>query len=192
MVFTLELRPSLELTDEQLEDFARNNPDAKFERNAKGELVIVALTGGDTGRRNIKLSARLENWSEVSKLGVAFDSSTGFRLPSGAIRSPDAAWVSEPRWQALSAEQRRKYVPLCPDFVVELRSPSDEIEDIQAKMREYLDSGVQLGWLLDPETQRVEIYRPDRPVEVLHNPTTLLGDPVLPGLVLNLAGILTN
>ena len=192
MVVTLDLHPTLELNDEQFEQICRQNPDLKFERTAKGELVIVALTGGETGRRNIKLSARLENWNETTNLGVGFDSSTGFRLPNEAIRSPDAAWVRLERWQALTAEQRKKYVPLCPDFVVELRSTSDELAEIQAKMREYLENGLQLGWLLDPETQTVEIYRPGHVVEVLRNPEQLSGEPVLPGFVLKLAGILSD
>jgi Uma2 family endonuclease len=190
MVVTLDLRPTLELNDEQFEQICKQNPDLKFERTAKGELVVVALTGGETGRRNIKLSARLENWRDQANLGVAFDSSTGFRLPNNAIRSPDAAWVKMERWQSLTSEQRQKYVPLCPDFVVELRSASDEIEDVQPKMREYLENGLQLGWLLDPETQTVEIYRPAQAVEVLKNPTQLFGEAVLPGFVLNLTGIL--
>ncbi|UBF23807.1 Uma2 family endonuclease [Kovacikia minuta CCNUW1] len=192
MVVTLDLRPTLELNDEQFEQICKQNPDLKFERTAKGELVVVALTGGETGRRNIKLSARLENWNEEANLGVAFDSSTGFRLPNGAIRSPDAAWVKQERWQALTPEQRKKYVPLCPDFVVELRSASAEIEEVQAKMREYLENGLQLGWLLDPETQTVEIYRPTQSVEVLHHSLQLSGEEVLPGFVLKLAGILTD
>jgi len=190
--YTLNLRPTLELTDEQFEQVCQANRDLKFERNAKGELIVMALTGGETGRRNIKLSARLENWSSQSDLGVAFDSSTGFRLPNSAIRSPDAAWVRKERWLALTALQRKKYVPLCPDFLVELRSASDELENIQQKMREYLENGLQLGWLIDPEMQRVEIYRPDRDVEVLSSPAVLSGEEVLPGFVLELKGILTD
>lgn len=190
MVVTLDLRPILELTDEQFEQICRSNPDLKFERTAKGELVVVALTGGETGRRNIKLSARLETWSDAAGLGVAFDSSTGFRLPNGAIRSPDAAWICLERWESLTPEQRKKIVPLCPDFLVELRSPNDELEDLQAKMQEYLANGLKLGWLLDPDTQTVEIYRPDLGVEILTNPTDLTGEDVLPGFCLNLTGIL--
>ena len=189
---TLNLRPTITLTDEQFEQICRTNRDLKFERTAQGELVVMSLTGGDTGRRNIKLSARLENWSSESNLGVAFDSSTGFRLPNGAIRSPDAAWVRLERWQALTSEQRKKFVPLCPDFLVELRSPSDELEDIQAKMQEYLANGLLLGWLIDPHRQIVEVYRPNQSVEILNHPTTLSGEEVLPEFVLNLTGILTD
>jgi Uma2 family endonuclease len=190
MVVTLDLRSTVELTDERFEQICQSNRDLKFERTAIGELVVVALTGGETGRRNIKLSARLEIWNEQSETGVAFDSSTGFRLPNGAIRSPDAAWVRLDRWQGLTTEQRKKLVPLCPDFVVELRSPSDEISDIQAKMKEYLENGLRLGWLIDPETQRVEVYRVDRTVEVLESPTKLSGEDVLSDFSLSLTGIL--
>jgi Uma2 family endonuclease len=195
MVVTLDLRSTVELTDDRFEQICQSNRDLKFERTAIGELVVVALTGGET-RRNIKLSARLEMWNEQSETGVAFDSSTGFRLPNGAIRSPDAAWIRLDRWEVLTSEQRKKLVPLCPDFLVELRSPSDEIADIQAKMREYQENGLRLGWLLDPETQRVEIYRGDRTapgvrtVEILENPTQLSGEGILSDFILNLTGIL--
>lgn len=191
LVFTLALRFTLELTDEQFEQIRQANRDLKFERTAKGELVIVALTGGETGRRNLNLTGQLWLWNQQTGLGEGFGSSTGFRLPNGAIRSPDAAWVQLERWQTLPPEQRKKYVPLCPDFVVESRSASDELMDLQAKMREYLENGLQLGWLLDPETETVEIYRSQQPVEVLVKPTTLSGGAVLPGFVLTLAGILT-
>lgn len=185
MVVTLDLHPSLELTDEQFERICQANRDLKLERTAKGNLVIIALTAGETGRRNIKLSARMENWSDESNLGVAFDS-TGFRLPNGAIRSPDAVWLRLDRWQALTSEQQKKFVTLCPYFVVELASPSDEVEDIREKMQEYLANGLQLGWLIDPSTQTVEIYRPNQPVEILNQPATLSGENILPEFVLNL------
>jgi Uma2 family endonuclease len=191
IVFTLALRPTLELTDEQFEQICQANQDLKFERTAKGELVIVALTGGETGRRNLNLSGQLWLWNQQTGLGEGFDSSTGFRLPNGAIRSPDAAWVRLERWQTLTPEQRKKYVPLCPDFVVELRSASDELMDLQAKMQEYLENGLQLGWLLDPEAQTVEIYRSNQAVELLEKPVNLSGESILPGFVLALTGILT-
>ncbi|HEY9895176.1 MAG TPA: Uma2 family endonuclease [Candidatus Sericytochromatia bacterium] len=191
IVFTLALRPTLELTDEQFEQICQANRDLKFERTAKGELVIVALTGGETGRRNLNLSGQLWLWNQQTGLGEGFDSSTGFRLPNGAIRSPDAAWVRLERWQALTPDQRKKYVPLCPDFVVELRSASDELMDLQTKMQEYLENGLQLGWLLDPETETVEIYRSNQAVELLEKPVNLSGESILPGFVLALTGILT-
>ena len=191
MVLALDLRPAHELTDAQFEQICQVNRDLKFERTATGELIVVALTGGETGRRNIKLSARLEIWSSEANLGVAFDSSTGFKLPNGAIRSPDAAWVQQQRWAALTPTQRQKIVPLCPDFLIELRSPSDDLEDLRAKMREYVENGLRLGWLIDPETQTVEIYCPHSSPEILQAPTTLSGEPVLPDFVLPLIGILT-
>lgn len=189
---TLNLRPTITLTDEQFEQICRVNRDLKFERTAHGELVVMSLTGGDTGRRNLSLTGQLWLWNQQSGLGEGFDSSTGFRLPNGAICSPDAAWVRLERWQALTPEQRKKFVPLCPDFLVELRSPSDELEDIQAKMQEYLANGLLLGWLIDPYRQIVEIYRPNQSTEILNHPTTLSGEEVLPEFVLNLTGILTD
>jgi len=180
------------ITDEEFEKICRENRDRKFECTAQGELVIMSLTGGETGRRNIKLSARLEVWSDAAQLGVAFDSSTGFRLPNGAIRSPDAAWVSQSRWDALTPEQRRKWVPLCPDFVVERKSPSDDIADLQTKMLEYQETGLKLGWLIDPDRQIVEVYQIDRPVELLSNPEEISANGIMVGFVLKLAGILTT
>jgi Uma2 family endonuclease len=180
------------ITDEEFEKICCENRDRKFERTAQGELVIMSLTGGETGRRNIKLSARLEVWSDAAQLGVAFDSSTGFRLPNGAIRSPDAAWISQSRWDALTPEQRKKWVPLCPDFVVELKSPSDDIADLQAKMLEYQENGLKLGWLIDPDRQIVEVYQIDRPVELLSNPEEISANGIMVGSVLKLAGILTT
>ena len=192
MVITLNLHPTLELTDEQFEQICRHNRDLRFERTAAGELVVMSPTGGEKGRRNGGLTAQLWVWNQSRRLGEVFDSSTGFRLPNGATRSPDLAWVRQKRWQALTQQERRKFVPLGPDFVVELRSPSDELGDLQAKMQEYLENGVCLGWLIDPETQRVEIYRPGQPVEVLQNPATLSGESVLPEFVLDLSDILAD
>ncbi|MEQ9548023.1 MAG: Uma2 family endonuclease [Coleofasciculus sp. G3-WIS-01] len=189
---TLNLRPTLTLTDEQFEQICCANRDLKLERTAQGELVVMALTGGDTGRRNLRLTGQLWLWNQQSGLGEGFDSSTGFRLPNGAIRSPDAAWVRLDRWQALTPEQRKKFVPLCPDFLVELRSLSDELEDIQVKMQEYLANGLLLGWLIDPQMQNVEIYRPNQAVETLNQPTTLSGESILPEFVLDLTGILSD
>lgn len=189
---TLNLRPTLTLTDEQFEQICRANRDLKFERTAQGELVVMALTGGDTGRRNLRLTGQLWLWNQQTGLGEGFDSSTGFRLPNGAIRSPDAAWVRLDRWQALTPEQRKKFVPLCPDFLVELRSLSDELEDIQAKMQEYLANGLLLGWLIAPQRQTVEIYRPNQAVENLNQPTILSGESILPEFVLDLTGILSD
>lgn len=189
---TLNLRPTIELTDEQFEQICRANRDLRFERTAKGELIVMSPTGSETGERNWGLNGQLWLWNQQNRLGKGFDSSTGFKLPNGATRSPDAAWVTNERWDALPTQQKRKFAPICPDFVVELRSPSDELEDLQAKMQEYLNNGIRLGWLIDPETRLVEIYRPNQPVQVLNNPTTLSGESVLPGFVLDLAEILTD
>lgn len=189
-VITITLKSLLDLTDDAFYELCRSNPDVKFERTATGELVIMPPTGGETGDRNRRLIQRLGNWTDADNSGLAFDSSTGFKLPNGAERSPDAAWVSLDRWEALTPEQRREFPPLAPDFVVELRSASDDLEPLQAKMREYLSNGVRLGWLINPQDRQVEIYRPDQPVEVLQSPPSLSGESVLPGFGLDLARIL--
>lgn len=172
------------LTEEQFARLCQENPDLQFELTAQGELVIMAPTGMDTGRRNSRLTRRLDTWAEMDGTGIAFDSSTLFTLPNGAKRSPDAFWVRRERWDALPAKERAGFGLLCPDFVVELRSPTDRLPDLQDKMQEYLDNGARLGWLIDPVEKRVYIYRPDQSVEVLDDPTTLRGDPVLPGFIL--------
>ena len=186
---TLNLQSLIEITDEQFYQLCQANRDLKFERTAKGEILIMPPTGSETGGRNAGLTAQLWLWNQQTRLGKSFDSSTGFRLPNSADRSPDAAWVRRDRWDALTAIQKRKFAPICPDFVVELCSPNDDIEDVQAKMQEYLANGIRLGWLIDPETRRVEIYRPHQPVEILHNPATISGEEVLPGFVLDLQPI---
>ena len=176
--------------DDDLLELASVNPELKFEVTKNGELVIMSPTGGDGGIRNVKISTRLEIWSEQSGLGVTFDSSTMFALPNGAKRSPDASWVTLEQWNALTQEQRLKFPPLCPDFVVELRSPTDSLKDGQAKMNEYREQGAKLGWLIEPQNKTVYIYRPGENVEVLESPTKLSGENVLPGFELQLARIL--
>jgi Uma2 family endonuclease len=186
---SLELPNKIALcvTQEQFDLLAAANRDLRLERTAAGELIVNPPTGGETGKRNLSISTQLGKWFETHEdLGEAFDSSTGFRLPNGADRSPDASWVSRERWEALTPQQRKGFIPLCPDFVIELRSESDSLPKLQAKMREYIDNGARLGWLIDPQNRRVEIYRPQREVEVLENPTELSGEEVLPGFVLNL------
>ncbi|HHP7244287.1 MAG TPA: Uma2 family endonuclease [Elainellaceae cyanobacterium] len=190
MSMVLNLHPLIELTHEQFAALCHHNQDLRLERTATGDLVIMPPTGGETGRRNLNLASQLWLWNQRSQLGEAFDSSTGFTLPNGATRSPDAAWVTKARWQALTSEQRRSFIPLCPDFAVELLSPSDTLPSVRPKMQEYLENGLRLGWLIDPTTKRVECYRPDDTVEVLENPKELVGDPVLPGFVLDLSDIL--
>ena len=176
---------ALDLTDAQFDRLCHDNPDLRLELTAQRTLVIMSPTGSKTGWRNSKLNQRLANWAEQDGTGLAFDSSTGFTLPNGAKRSPDAAWVRRARWEALSEEQQEGLAPLCPDFVVELRSPDDRLVILQEKMEEYIANGAQLGLLLDPSTRRVYIYHPQSPVEVLEDPATLSGDPVLPGFVFN-------
>lgn len=148
-------------------------------------MVIVAPIGGETGSYNSELNADFVIWNRQAKLGIVFDSSTCFRLPNQALRSPDVAWIKQERWDALTPEQKAKFPPIVPDFVLELMSPSDDLSDAQAKMREYIENGVQLGWLLSRKTCSVEVYCPNQPVDVLESPETLSGGAVLPGFVLN-------
>ena len=181
---------ALHITQEQFELLSSANRDLRLERTAQGELIVNPPTGGESGKRNLSISTQLGNWFEAhEELGEAFDSSTGFRLPNGADRSPDASWIRRERWQSLTLQQQKGIVPLCPDFVVELRSESDRLSKLQAKMQEYINNGAKLGWLIDPQNRRVEIYRPGKAVEVLDNPATLSGEDVLPGFVLNLRRI---
>lgn len=186
---TLQLPPVLKLTDEQFEQLAAANQDLQLELTAKGALIIMPPTGGETGDRNFELDGQLWLWNRQNRLGKAFDSSTGFRLPNGATRSPDVAWMEMERWEALTPAQRKKFLPLCPDFAVELVSETDAVEDVRQKMQEYLQNGLRLGWLINPKLRQVEIYRPNRDVEVLESPTTLSGEDVLPGFVLDLQPI---
>jgi Uma2 family endonuclease len=174
---------SVHLTDEQFYDLCRDNPELRFELTARKELVIMSPTGMKTGWRNGKITQRLANWTEQDGTGVCFDSSAGFALPNGAKRSPDAAWIPMEKWQALTDEQKEKFGPLCPDFVVELRSPTDTLSSLQEKMKEYIENGAELGWLFEPKTMQAYIYRPNQPVECLDNPTSMSGDPVLRGFL---------
>ncbi len=146
---TLSLRPVVELTPDQLLEISSLNDDLRLELTAKGELILMPPAGSETGDRNSELNMQLRIWAKPGGTGVTFDSSAGFTLPNGAVRSPDASWVESSRWASLSAEQRRKYAPLCPDFVVELLSPSDSPSAMQDKMREYIENGARLGWLID-------------------------------------------
>jgi len=178
---------ALKVSLEQFEFLAVANRDLRLERTATGELIVNPPTGWETGESNFSIISQLGNWyAEREDLGKAFDSSTGFILPNGAIRSPDASWVSRERWQALAAKEKGTFAKICPDFVVELRSKSDRRSELQAKMREYIDNGARLGWLIDPQNHQVEIYRFGKEVEVVVNPSQLSGEDVLPGLVLDL------
>ena len=190
---TIYLPPRLELeidlTDEQFWQLCQKNDDLRFERSAKGELIIMSPTGGNTSKRNLKIGTQLDIWNSQNNLGEVFDSNGGFRLPNGADRAPDASWVSRQRWDALSPEEQDKFPPLCPDFVAELMSPSDSLEKTRAKMREYIENGAQLGWLINRKKRQVEIYRPSKDVEILENPQRVSGENVLPGFVLDLTSI---
>lgn len=185
---TIKLDP-LTLSDDQFYQLCLTNRELRFERNSQGDLVIMSPTGGETSNRNVEISYQLQSWSRRTQIGVAFDSSGGFKLPNGADRSPDAAWLKREKWESLTLEQQRKFVPLCPDFVIELRSPSDDLKPLREKMQEYQENGAQLGWLIDRQTRTVEIYRPGQAVEVLNNPESLGGETVLPDFLLDLAPI---
>ena len=182
----VQLHPVIEMTDEQFFAFCQINRELRIERSARGELVIMSPTGSETGERNFSLIVQLGIWVERDGTGVGFDSSSGFTLPNGAVRSPDAAWIKKSRWEAISSEQRQKFAPICPDFVVELRSASDSLKVLQDKMEEYVENGALLGWLIDPNQKRVYVYRPPGEMECLENPETVSGEPVLSGFVLDL------
>ncbi len=187
--FALDLRPVVDLTDDQFYDLCQANRDLRFERTAEGEILIMAPTGGETGRRNAQLTYALMHWSNQDRTGVVFDSSTAFKLPNGATKSPDASWIRKERWDKLSDAQKQKFSPICPDFVIELRSATDSVAELQEKMQEYIENGAQLGWLIDPQERRAYVYRPNTDVETPENAETLAGDPVLAGFVLDLKEI---
>ncbi|HAN73571.1 MAG TPA: hypothetical protein DCQ51_14365 [Planktothrix sp. UBA8407] len=174
------------ITDEQFYQLCVANRELKLERTAKGDLIIMPPTGGTTGNRNFKLAQQLANWTDTDGTGIGFDSSTCFKLPKGADFSPDAAWIPLAKWHLLTPEQQEKFPPICPDFIIELRSPSDSLKPLQDKMQEYIDNGSRLGWLINPKNRQVEIYRQGKEKEILENPTTLSGEDVLPEFVLNL------
>jgi len=186
---TLNLNPIIKLTDEQFFQLCQENENIRLERTAKGELIIMSPAGGETSNSNAGLTAQVWIWNEQNKLGKVFDSSTGFKLPNGANRAPDASWVTLERWNALTAEQKKKFPPICPDFVVELMSPSDSLKETQDKMKEYRDNGARLGWLINRKSRQVEIYRQGAEVEVLSSPATLSGEDVIPGFMLSLESI---
>jgi len=185
---TLKFDP-LCLSDEQFFQLCQNNRDLRFERNHPGDLIIMSPTGGETGDRNSEINYQLRHWNKQSQGGKVFDSSTGFKLPNGADRSPDSAWIPLEKWQSLTFQQQQGFVPLCPDFVIELRSKSDNLNALQNKMQEYLANGTRLGWLINRQDRQVEIYRPDHGVEVLADPSHLSGEKILPGFVLDLAPV---
>ena len=186
---TVSLKSVIDMTDDQFFQLCQNNRELRFERNANGELIIMSPAGGETGNRNGRLNQQLFNWTDADGTGIAFDSSTGFKLPNGADRSPDASWIKLERWDALTDDEKQKFPPICPDFVIELLSPSDSLKTTQEKMKEYMDNGVRLGILINRKSRQVEIYRPGKEVEVLDSPATVSGEDVLKGFVLNLGMI---
>jgi len=186
---TLNLNPIIQLTKEQFYTLCATNPETKLELNAKGELIIMSPTGGETSAWNAELNADLVIWNRRTRLGKTFDSSGGFSLPNGAQRSPDVAWIPLEKWTALTSEEKRGFLPLCPDFVIELLSPSDSWSQGIEKMEEYRENGCRLGWLLEPKNKRVAIYRAQQAVEILEFPDFLSGEDVLKGFNLNLAKI---
>lgn len=186
---TLRMSPALELTDEQFFNLCQINSDLRLERTAEGDIIVMPPTGGETGTRNTSITGQLYVWTKQDGTGTAFDSSTGFSLPNGSDRSPDAAWISHARLAQLTAEQKKKFIPLCPEFVIELRSQSDDLAELQAKMEEYIANGARLGWLIDPEERRVFVYRPGAAVEELKNVTQVSGEPELAGFTLDLREI---
>ena len=184
-----QLTLNINLTDEEFFQLCQNNRDLRFERTAAGELIIMPPTGSDTGNRNFDIAVELGIWNKQTKLGKGFDSSTGFKLSNGKDVSPDVAWIKKERWDSLTPQQQNKFAPIAPDFVIELRSASDNLKLLQEKMQEYIANGVKLAWLIDRKQRKVFIYRPNCAVEELDNPQTLTGEDILPGFVLDLSEI---
>lgn len=176
----------LKSTEDTFYELCRQNPELRLERTAKGGVIVMPPTGGETGSRNDEIIRQLSNWRKSDGTGKSFESSTGYRLPNGANRSPDASWITKAKLAQLTVEQKKVFLPLCPDFAIELRSPSDDLETIKAKMDEYIANGLRLGWLIDPEEQAVYVYRPNVEVQKLGSISEVSGDPELPGFVLDL------
>ncbi|VEP17996.1 conserved hypothetical protein [Hyella patelloides LEGE 07179] len=190
---TLSLKPFIDkISDRDLEHLCQENPEARLEINPQGKLIVMSPTGSESGKFNISLAAQIWNWNNRTKLGIAFDSSTGFKLSNGAVRSPDVSWVAVAKWNSLTKKQQRKFAPIDPDFVIELISPTDDLDELQNKMREYMNCGVKLGWLINPEDRQVEIYRQQEELEILDNPETLSGEDILPNLIVSLKDIFEN
>lgn len=179
----------LTVTHEQFIELAIANSELNLERAATGELIVMPPTGSETGQKNSDINGQLWLWNRQTKLGKTFDSSTGFHLPNGADRSPDAAWIRQERWDQLSSEQKQTFAPISPDFVLELRSKTDSLESLQKKMQEYINNGVRLGWLIDRKRQVVEIYRQNQQIEILEQPMSLSGEDILPGFILDLTEV---
>ena len=182
----LRLSPVVELTEEQFLAFCEMNHEARIERTAEGELEIMPPAGMYTGSKELDIGAQLRSWARRDGSGIAFGPSSGFTLPNGAVRGPDAAWITKTRLAELTTEDKRGFGHICPDFVIELRSQSDSLRVLQAKMDEYMENGARLGWLIDPQNRRVYVYRPNSEIEILGNPESVSADPELKGFTLNL------
>ena len=190
MTYTINIRAFTDsISDRALEQLCRENPELRFETDAQGKLIVMSPTGSLTGEKNADLIYQLQSWNRQTKLGVVFDSSTGFKLSNGATRSPDVSWITSERWNSLSDRQKRGFAPIDPDFAIELLSPTDDLSTTQAKMNEYMTCGVKLGWLINPDAKKVEIYRVDLDKEVINHPSRLSGEELLPGLIVDLANI---
>jgi Uma2 family endonuclease len=187
--FVLQFSPFLKMTDENFFEFCQANRDLRIERNAEGEIIIMPPTGWETGDKNAEITAQLRIWTKKDGRGKSADSSAGYKMPNGAIMSPDASWILNERLEKISPRKRRKFLPLAPDFVIELRSESDSLAKLKDKMQEYIDNGVSLGWLIDPQEKQVFVYRPNTEIEVLENSTEISGEPLLPDFTLNLKEI---
>ena len=189
MEIALDVKPFGALTEDEFFAFCQRNRDVRIERDAEGGILVMPPTGGATGDRNAEITMQLRWWAKRDGTGIAFDSSTGFRLPNQAMRAPDASWVLRWRYEQLTEREQERFLPLCPDFAIELKSPTDTLAALKRKMDEYIENGLQLGWLIDPKQKTVHIYRPHLPVEVRDNINTLSADPILPGFVLDLTEI---
>ncbi|MBF2077433.1 MAG: Uma2 family endonuclease [Synechococcales cyanobacterium T60_A2020_003] len=186
---TVDFPAIASMTEQQFYEFCLANRDLRIERTANGEVEIMPPAFSDTGNRNFNIAVQLGRWTEQDGTGIGFDSSAGFTLPNGATRSPDASWIKLDRWNTLTDDQKASFAPICPDFVIELRSASDSLPRLQAKMREYIDNGARLGWLCDRQNRMVYVYRPGREPEILENPDTVSGEPELPGFRLQMGKI---
>jgi Uma2 family endonuclease len=190
MSITINLKTFTDrISDRDFEKLCANNPEVKFEITKEGKLIVMSPTGSESGRKNGRLFGQVWNWNEQTQLGIVFDSSTGFKISNGATRSPDVSWIELSRWNSLTAKQQRGFAPIDPDFVIELMSPTDDLDELQQKMTEYMSCGVKLGWLINPDDKKVEIYRVGQNKEVLNNPQSLSGEKLMPNLIVNLSEI---
>ena len=177
------------ISDDEFFDFCQRHKDLRIERESDGEIIIMPPTFSETGGKNFSLTGKFAVWVEKDASGKGFDSSSGFTLPNGAVRSPDLSWIKLEKWKALTKKKREKFAHICPDFVVELRSESDSLPKLKAKMEEYIENGASLAWLIDPLERNVYVYRPEKEIEILENPSEISGEPLLQGFVLNLKEI---